>query len=388
MDINPRCRHFPGDRPCVYHKQDGARCDSCAHYSPVGFRILIIKLDALGDVLRTTCLLPALRRSYPEGHVTWLTLEAARPVLEQNPYVNETWSLGTESLARLGVQTFHLVLNPDASKASAGMASVARAKERRGFMLGEVGQVVPLSPEAETWLALGARDDLKRANRTTYQDHVHRMCGLDAEGQGIVLRLTDREREFADRWLGDAGIEPGTRLIGFNTGSSPRWPKKQWPRERYLDLARRLEGMFDGRVVLLGGRLERGTNRWLSEQTGGYALDTGSDHDLRHYFALVGRCDVVVTGDTLGLHVALALGKKVVALFGPTSPWEVDLYGRGVRVVSDLDCVCCYRSECAESPTCMERIRPEAVMDAIRGLIPGGWPTGAGRPARVAVLQA
>jgi heptosyltransferase-2 len=85
----------------------------------------------------------------------------------------------------------------------------------------------------------------------------------------------------------------------------------------------------------------------------------------------VNLCDLIVTGDTLALHVAVALDKMVVALFGPTSAAEIDLYGRGVKLVSDAPCVGCYRTECDVLPTCMERISAQQVHGAILGLLAG-----------------
>ncbi len=373
--INTDCRHFPGDRPCAFHKQTGVVCESCAHFEDAGVRILIVKLDALGDVLRTTCVLPSLKSRHPDGHITWITSKAALPVLENNPYIDEVFALSVEGLARLGAESFDLVLNPDASKTSAALASLAKGKEKRGFVLGEDGQVRPCNPAAARWLELGARDDLKRKNRMTYQDHLHHICSLKPDAQEIILRLGDGERERARRLALFAGIRPGERLIGFNTGSSSRWPRKRWPRERFLDLAAGLQKTAGRRVLLLGGPLEQETNRWIAQMSGGYAIDSGTEHGVREYFALLDLCDVIVTGDTLGMHAALALNRKVVALFGPTSPWEIDMYGRGERIVSDVDCICCYRRDCERSPTCMDRIEVARVEQAVLRLLESSSPT-------------
>lgn len=372
MEVNLSCRHFPGDRPCRYHKEAGSQCHGCPHFAPTGFRVLIIKLDALGDVLRTTCLLPSLKRRYSDAHVSWLTSSSAAKVLQNNPYLDDILVFDAEGLARLQVEHFELVLNPDASKHSAALASLAHGRTKRGFALDNRGRVRPLNSEAVQWMEIGARDDLKRANRQTYQEHVHRICGLDPAGQQIVLRLTEGERVQAQRIASQCGVEAGSRLVAFNTGSSARWPRKRWPRERFLDLALLLRKTTDCRVLLVGGPLERETNRWLARKTEGWAVDTGCDHAVREYFALIGLCEVLVTGDTLGLHAALGLEKKVVALFGPTSPWEVDLYGRGVRIVPDLDCVCCYRNKCEVSPGCMDLITPQMVLEAVEGLLSHG----------------
>ena len=69
MILKPDCRHFPGDRPCVYNKTEGVMCDVCSHYSVAATRILIIKLDAVGDVLRTTSILHGLREKYPNSGI-------------------------------------------------------------------------------------------------------------------------------------------------------------------------------------------------------------------------------------------------------------------------------------------------------------------------------
>src|SRR6185437_12181624 len=82
------CRFFVGDRPCVWHKRDGLRC-TCDRYDRIEERVLIIKLDAMGDVLRTTALLPPIRESHPHAGITWITRRESVPLLERNPYVTE-----------------------------------------------------------------------------------------------------------------------------------------------------------------------------------------------------------------------------------------------------------------------------------------------------------
>jgi len=96
-DISYDCRYFLGDRPCVWHKQEGVTCE-CDHYVRLGEKLLIIKLDAMGDVLRTTCLLPVICRAWPDSRITWITRAESAPLLENNPYVTEVVTHGSESL--------------------------------------------------------------------------------------------------------------------------------------------------------------------------------------------------------------------------------------------------------------------------------------------------
>src|SRR5512147_2742797 len=78
------CRHFLGDRPCKFK----LLCAGCAEYSPMGKRILIVKLGAIGDVLRTTPLLTGLKRAYPQSHITWVVDKEALPLLKSNPSID------------------------------------------------------------------------------------------------------------------------------------------------------------------------------------------------------------------------------------------------------------------------------------------------------------
>ncbi len=89
MIVHFDCRHFRGDRPCAPHKKEGVHCENCVYYSPINTRVLVIKLDTVGDVLRTTSILPGLRATYPEARIDWITREEAVPIFEGNPFVDQ-----------------------------------------------------------------------------------------------------------------------------------------------------------------------------------------------------------------------------------------------------------------------------------------------------------
>ena len=114
------CRFFLGDRPCVWHKTAGALC-ACDHYQRIEQRLLIVKLDAMGDVLRTTALLPALMAAHPGAAITWITRRESRGLLERNPYITEVLSYGEDALVQLRVRSFDRVISLDAGKTSAAL---------------------------------------------------------------------------------------------------------------------------------------------------------------------------------------------------------------------------------------------------------------------------
>lgn len=374
MIVHFDCRHFRGDRPCAPHKREGVHCEGCPHYLPVRTRILVVKLDAVGDVLRTTCILQGLKEKWPQARIDWITRDDSIPLFENNPAVDRVIPYPGEVWAELATASFDLAINLDASPTSARLATMARADRRLGYGMDPGGYVVPLTEEARPWFEMGLFDDVKLRNTRTYQEIVLAICGLEGADQAIRIFLTKEEKVRAGGLAASWGIVPGAPVVGFNTGAGGRWEHKKWTEEGYVELIRLLSGAKTGGVpapivLLLGGPEEKERNRRIAELAGGAATDTGTDHSLREFFAIVDLCDVVVTGDTMALHVAAALGKKVVALFGPTSAAEIDLYGRGVKIVSDAACAGCYRASCDVTPTCMERIAAAEVAEAVRSLL-------------------
>ena len=258
-------------------------------------RVLIVKLGAPGDVVRTTPLLRALT-----GRVTWVTSAEAAPLLPRRPRLEV---LTPAQAGRLAGRRYGLVLCLDDDREAARIAALPGARKRVGALLRPDG-TLGYTADARRWfdmslisrLGRAKADTLKRANRLSWQDHLFRLAGLRYRGEEYwIQRPKKRPR-------------PGRPLVGLETRAGERWPTKRWTRFAGLESALR----------------ERGVR----------TLRFSWKKDLPSHAAAVDRCDLVVCGDTLTMHLALALGKKVVALFLCTPPAEIEDYGRLVKVVS------------------------------------------------------
>lgn len=354
------CRFFLGDRPCVWHKKAGALC-TCEHYVRIEERLLVVKLDAMGDVLRSTALLPPLMEVHPRAAITWITRKESVPLLQRNPYVAEVLELGAEAIVHLQTRTFDRVINLDASKTSAALASAARSNRKDGFVLDERGCVQPTNDAARRWLEAGLFDDVKRQGSCTYQDRMAEILGLSGRAHRYVFELDEDELRRGRAHLASIGADFERPIVGLNTGAGGRWPLKQWREEGFLELMARVGNGVQ--FLLLGGAGERERNERLKARA--RVLDPGCDNAVRHFAALVAHCDVVVTGDTLAMHLALALGRRTVVLFGPTSAAEIDLYSLGEKVVPTMTCLSCYKTSCDFVPNCMDLISADMVERAV-----------------------
>jgi len=365
MILKTDCKHFPGNKPCSPSKTEGKKCDDCNYYEPVEFKILIIKLDATGDVLRTTSILPALKREYPKSHITWLTKKNAKELFNNNPFVDELIIFEENDIVpRLLVEKFDILIHPDASVVSASLASIVYAEIKKGFLLDAKGKVIPVNDDAVEWLEMGAFDDMKKKNQKTYQEIIHNIAGLKYQKDEIQLRLNQKEIDFKNDFFSKHNLIRFKYLVGLNTGAGTRWQYKQWRIEGYIELIEKLSKNKEFGILLYGGPDEVERNKILKNKFP-HLIDTGTNNSLRHFFSLLDLCDVLVTSDTMALHAATALKKKIVCLFGPTSNTEIEDYGRIEKVIPDLDCLVCYKPKCDFEITCMGSITSDMVYEKV-----------------------
>ncbi len=357
------CRYFLGDRPCVH----GGQCDGCERYSPMGTRILIVKLAAAGDVLRTAAILPPLKRKHPESHITWVTDASSLPLMLLNPYLDRVMPFDFSTFIELRGQRFDMVVCLDKEPRAAAFAAQVPAERRFGYGLTEWGTVRPLDERASYDFELGLSNERKfHENTRTAPDIFCEIAGVRSEGEPYMLVLPDASIEAARTFLDE--LNPPELLVGLNVGAGGVFANKAWTPEGYAEVARRVKAELGGRCIVLGGEADRDRMELVLSLAEGCALDGGT-HPILDFAAIVGRLDALVTGDTLALHLAVALGVPVVALFGPTVPQEIDLFGRGRKVVSQADCAPCYLRSCERSPSCMDAIGADEVMAALRDVL-------------------
>jgi len=162
-------------------------------------------------------------------------------------------------------------------------------------------------------------------------------------------------------------------LVGLNTGAGGRWRFKAWGEAESAELARRLHDRDGADVLVMGGPAEAQRNgKMVAAAARPGVVAAATDLSLQRFAALVSRCDVLVTSDSLALHLGLAFGMPVIAFFGPTSDAEIDLYGLGEKLVTPLPCRCCYLSDCDVRPHCMASIGVDRMHEATRRWVANG----------------
>jgi len=334
-------------------------CINALTRSPDADRILVVRLGAVGDVVRTLPAVTCLRGAYPGAHIAWLVEAPAASVVQGQPCVDEvivfpreelvaSLSRGrlrrlTSELARfLGIlrgRRFDLVVDFHSLLRSSVLARLSGARRR-------IGYARPVGRELSFLLATDrAAIDMPPAARP------------------LLVSALDRARMAAQIAL-DAPVV-------LHPGSSAATEYKRWAPEAFAAVARSLSEK-DGipSIVTMGPCSEDlELARAVVEASEGAAKLAPETPTLRNLAAMLAVSRLCVAGDTGPLHVASLVGTPVVQLQGPTHPVENAPYtGTPWRTVRmELACSPCRRG-CAAA-TCMRLIQPDAVLEAVRELL-------------------
>ncbi len=356
------CRWFRGDVPCAPHKREGVHCfdargTRCPHYQACTSDVLIIKLGAAGDVIRTTPLLHRLRATMPGARIWWLTFS---PELVESA-VDVALPFTPQSLAVLQAASFDVLYNLDKDREACAVASLCTAKQKRGYTL-LAGKPAPINPAAHHKFLTGVFDDLSRANTKHYVEEIFEICGFEFRGERYILNAF-RDRGYS--WK----IPRKGPVIGLNTGCGGRWITRLWPDRHWIALARKLKraGMTP---LLLGGPQEDTKNRAIARASG--ALYPGH-FPLPQFIHEMDQCQVVVTAVTMAMHIAIGLDKKLVLFNNVFNPHEFELYGLGTILTPEGGCTCYYAATCTDprlQPSgCMKNLSVETVFRTVQSLL-------------------
>ena len=303
-------------------------------------KILIIKLgysetlvgeisrkSSLGDVLRSTVLLPR----YKDAQITWLVDEKAIALLKGNPYITRIMPYDLTSVLQLRAERFDTIINLEKVAGICAFADSLNAWRRYGFRFDPDSGTAKAYDGSHHVLEMCMNEKEKLSNKKYWEDFLFEMVGGKWNGEIPVIGYKPESKEVFD--------------IGFNFNVGDKWPIKAWPMEYWKELE-----------AIIGGKYT------ISWQQGLKSIE--------EYIEWVNSCSLLVTNDSLGLHIAHALDKRIVALFGPTLSNEV-FVKRGVKLLpeKEYDCLPCLSTVCMKERPCMYEIKPATVFAEIEKLL-------------------
>lgn len=354
-------------------------------------RVLVLKTGALGDVLRTTAILPGLAARFPALELVWLTARGAEPLVEGHRLVTRVVAVDPKdpqsleaARAELAREPLDWIISLDDERPLCQLASELRAASPGARLSGAYLEAEPpagsdgraYTDDVAPWFDMGllARrgkahaDRLKVENRRTHPAIYAAMLGLQPGRP--ELELSEAARAHAAAFWRRHALGPADHVIGLNTGAGGRWTSKGLPVERVAALATALDAELASAhgwrpvFLVLGGPAEAERNVTLLTELarlGLRAVDGGTDNGLHEFAALLEGLELLITSDSLALHLGVARDAPLVAFFAPTSAAEIELYGLGEKVASTGPDACSYRPDADNSSLTVERLTAAAL---------------------------
>ncbi len=339
-------------------------------------KILILKPSSLGDVIQALPVLRLLKRHFPQSEIFWWIDAALAPLLEGDPDLAgvvrferkrwaqpQHWPEMARSILWLREKKFDLVIDLQCLARSGAFAWLARGN----FLIGldEVRE----GARGFYDLAVPRRSFLTHA--VDWYLSVLPPLGVPAHKNFVWLPARPAiAAEVQQKWFGANSkfkIQ-NSKLILLQPGA--RWMNKRWPVENFSELVRRLGKKFPAaRFAIIGGKEEKLLGEIISGADPERCLNLCGQSSLLEMIEWLRLCDVLVTNDTGPMHVAAALGRPLVALFGPTEPHRTGPYGQleNVLRLDHLPCAPCLKSVChyENMEECLRGISPAAVFDRV-----------------------
>ena len=381
--------------------------------------ILFVRLSYIGDILHATPAARWIKEQYPDAKLHWIVTPSMVELLEGNPYVDKIipwerdeyeahskklhiptmWRMWWELKAKLEPYKFDvavdvqgrlitgLVLLASGAPIRLGLGGTKelnwlftnyKTKPSTDHVIRRYVEVAQLLKEAVTKQA-NLETPLKPVDNGLDPDTLHtvsakKMYHMDYYVPSKLHTWAEEQWKTIDNHtsLNRGEVEKPLR-VGLVLGTS--WATKEWPQEKWYSLVKSLQ--YRANFVCLGGPKEATQYKPLMDSLAAEGIDQImlnmlGQTTLQEVGALIESCDVVVTADTGSLHIALALNKPVVALFGPTDPklWGPLTGTFKVLVNDELDCLGCRKRRCPKPDQyCMSGIEPVRVKKAIFELI-------------------
>lgn len=358
-EVKLDCKYFLGNIPCKPNKEFGYTCNNCKSYNSFSKKILIIKLGALGDVIRTTPLVVKMKEVYPDCQITWLT--NSPEVLPKND-INIILKPDAFSIFTIENTTYDIAINLDKEVEACLLLSKLNSTEKYGYTLKD-GYIYPATSAATHKIMTGFFDEVSKTNTKSYLEEIFEICHFKFNYEPYLI---NKNESLANQWKEKLNkLANNKKIIGLNTGCGPRWNTRLWSNESWEKLANLLNknGYF---TLFLGGELEHEKNSKFAQNTDSYYPGHFS---LEEFIALTDSADLIVTQVSMMMHIATALKKKMVLMNNIFNAHEFELYNRGEIIQPSTGCECYYGNTCKRGNSCMHDLQAEEIFNSIQRII-------------------
>ncbi len=335
-------------------------------------KILIVNVNWIGDVLFSTPFVKAVRQAYPDSYIACLLHPRCKEILDGNPRLDEIIIYDEEGRHRNLFGKFGLIMELRKKKfdtafilhrsfTKALITLLAGIKERIGYSTKNRAGLLTEIVEAPA-------EDI---HKVEYFLNIARFAGIETPDTSYEFFIKDIDRGIAKEMLVKKGVKSGDVIISICPGGN--WDPKRWPKENFAALSDSLAEKFGARIVITGAKKDAILAGDIERLMKNKPVNIAGETNLKQLGAIFENSALVVANDTGSMHLAVAVGAKVIALFGPTAPRLTGPYGKGNYIVVSNNDRCevpCYDVTCVDN-SCMKAISVESMLKAAEAMLTG-----------------
>ena len=325
-------------------------------------RILVVNVNWLGDVIFSTPFIRALREAYPDSYIACLLHPRCKDVLEGNPCLNEIIVYDEESAHKSVFGKLKLVrLLRSKHFDTAFILHRSFTKALLTFLAGIPERIGYATKNRARLLTKAIEEDDYEIHKVEYFLNLARAVGIKPKNLSYEFFIKNSDRNYIADILKREGVVEKDIIVTICPGGN--WDPKRWPEESFAKLSDALIEKFGAKIAIAGAKKDVKLAMDIKSIMKNKPVIMCGNTSLKQLGALFERSRLVIANDTGPMHIAVAAGSKVIALFGPTSPKITGPYGGGnYRVISkDIGCeVPCYDVTCSDNK-CMSAITVEDV---------------------------
>lgn len=338
--------------------------------------ILIIKTGSIGDVLRTTCIIEGLIEKYFNPRIYWLTSVKSVDTISNNPYIRKVFVV--EHLDKqIYDLNFDFVISLEEDRKC--LEILSKLKKRVIFGIYEKNGSIEYTPKSSYWynMSLVSRlgketaDLLKKSNILSYPEILYRMLDLNWNKQKPRLYLKENIRELSMKKI--EKLDPEKIVIGIVLGAGGRWSLKVLPLDLQIKLIKKIKKEIKNKaeILLITGPADLELNNAKEIKKKIPFVKTHEIVDLNTLFGIINLCDLIITPDTLSMHISISLNKYVISYFTVTSSAEIEIYHGEKIITEDKKFYCSYSTENPPRPNCTDKIDLDKIVSSIRRVVIG-----------------
>ena len=331
--------------------------------------ILIVKLSAIGDVIHALPVACALKQTYPDARITWVVEKAAYDLLTNNPYIDEIiifdkpkfksltglLSNGYQFSKLLKDHNFDLAIDLQGLFKSAAISYLSGAPKRLVYcnareLSDKIGQRIC--------------GNYEHGHVVDQYLDVARHLGCKIDQVEFPMNIAELEAQKAEDIANHAGLKLENPYVVLAPGTN--WPSKCWPTTHFAKLA---DELYNNNIipVIIGGPNDQRLAQEILANTHVPPIDLTGKTSLKQLAYIIKKSQAFVGGDTGPMHLAVAVGRSVVTMFGPTDPKRNGPYGKNHKVLLGLhSCQGCWQRKCPKNSDCLAEITVQQVVDKLQ----------------------